>query len=485
MSNLSDKEIDRLSREAAEFYEPDPSSLSWSRLEQKLTVQMPERPPDGFRFGRINPYIWGPALVLFAGLSFFITKNIFYSQHSTPTNNSESRINSSVAKPGKQGNENILASAEKTGSSASADAKERKNNSLQNNSDKSAEASGPDSDKKLTPSGSDLVSGTEKNSGTHTRLSANHVQSAASNPAISSAIPSAAVFSSGNSRTGIGSNGASGINGNNKKTGQTSSLSSGIQAGGDMENKTNQFMTPLMVSAGAPVVHVTGNKSLLNRNSLTNTVIPVKSMHINRSLNFGLTFGTGYTDAGGITNDQLDNSIGLTVGYYLTGKLSINSGMLYLNKFYWAPGDKQNSAGGAYNTQSFATPAPVKYINGAANIWELPLTLRYDFAKNQKTKFFANAGLSSYFIMKQTSIYFYDNSYFALKTIDNSQVNYWFDVADVSLGLETEIGKGFSFQIEPYMKLPLKNMGIENVKLNTYGIQFSFRYTPVLSRSKK
>jgi len=36
MSNLSDKEIDRLSREAADSYEPDHSSLSWSRLEQKL-----------------------------------------------------------------------------------------------------------------------------------------------------------------------------------------------------------------------------------------------------------------------------------------------------------------------------------------------------------------------------------------------------------------------------------------------------------------
>ena len=67
MSNLSDKEIDRLSREAADSYELDDSSLSWSRLEQKLDRTMPERPPDGFRFGRMNPYIWGPAVILLAG----------------------------------------------------------------------------------------------------------------------------------------------------------------------------------------------------------------------------------------------------------------------------------------------------------------------------------------------------------------------------------------------------------------------------------
>jgi hypothetical protein len=86
MSNLSDKEIDRLSREAADSYEPDTSSLSWTRLEQKLKEQMPERPPDGFQFGRINPYLWGPAVVLLAGASFFFIKNNTYSKHSTRTN---------------------------------------------------------------------------------------------------------------------------------------------------------------------------------------------------------------------------------------------------------------------------------------------------------------------------------------------------------------------------------------------------------------
>ena len=71
MSNQSDKELDRLSREAADLYEPDDTSLSWNKLEQKLIREMPDQPPDGFRFGRMNPYVWGPAVVLLAGLSFF------------------------------------------------------------------------------------------------------------------------------------------------------------------------------------------------------------------------------------------------------------------------------------------------------------------------------------------------------------------------------------------------------------------------------
>jgi hypothetical protein len=121
-------------------------------------------------------------------------------------------------------------------------------------------------------------------------------------------------------------------------------------------------------------------------------------------------------------------------------------------------------------------------------MWELPFTLRYDFARKEKTRFFANAGLSSYFMMKQSYIYFVHTSQqrmAAWKTSNNQQVNYWFGVADISFGFETEVGKGVSFQAEPFVKLPLRNMGVENLRLNSYGFLLTFRYTPVLNRSRK
>jgi hypothetical protein len=233
---------------------------------------------------------------------------------------------------------------------------------------------------------------------------------------------------------------------------------------------------------------VKGNDSLLNKFSLSNSRKPEKSMHINRSLNFGLTFGPDYTDAGGITNNQFGNNIGLTIGYYVTSKLSVNTGVIYTNKFYWSEGKGYNQPQNAQlGVSTYAASPPVELVNGSCNMWEIPLTLRYDFAQNKKSKFFADAGLSSYFMMKQSYIYFFHSGIrpLAWKTTDNEQQNYWFDVANISVGLETEIGKGFSFQIEPFVKLPLKNMGSENLKLNSYGVLLSFRYSPVLSRTKK
>ena len=235
---------------------------------------------------------------------------------------------------------------------------------------------------------------------------------------------------------------------------------------------------------------VKGNDALLNKFSLSQSTIPEKSLRVNRSLNVGLTFGPDYTDAGGIANNQLGNNIGLTIGYYLTRKLSVNTGIIYSNKFYWSEGEAYNhpqpyQPGGNYNT--FAYAPPIELVNGSCNMWEIPLTLRYDFTQNKKTKFFANAGLSSYFMMKQSYIFFFHSGYraLALKTTDNQQLNYWFDVANISVGMETDIGKGFSFQVEPFLKLPFKKMGSEDLRLNSYGVLLSFRYAPVLSRTKK
>jgi hypothetical protein len=529
MSNLSDKEIDRLSREAADSYEPDSSSLSWSRLEQKLTEQIPERPPDGIRFGRINPYIWGPAVVLLAGVSFFFIKNIIYSQHSTRTSQPVNRILPSTSADDKQANGNTVhmdsVSSYRvnaaTGNTNAASPKQPNGTTGSAITDKkvitgnqpgsaahqtgletaSADASDKTADGNANnPSRRSIKVLANKNPGKRSNGSKAIVRVFASD--------AGSITSNGSASNGsIISDGSPANIGNNKVPANSNDLDVSREFGKingtsqpptisnentGIQRDRSQFSLPLIASSGTSLGKISGNDSLLNKLAKSNAPIPHKTVHVNRSLNFGLSFGPDYTDAGGVTNDQIGNNIGITVGYYLTNKLSVNTGIFYSNKFYWSPGHgepPQQVSGivspGYYRT--FAAAPQIEFVNGSANIYELPLTLRYDFAKNEKTKFFANAGLSSYFILKQTYINFFHSlgRPAANKFVDEEQVNYWFGVADLSFGFETEIGKGFSFQAEPFIRLPLKDMGTQNLKLNSYGFLLSFRYAPVLSRSKK
>jgi hypothetical protein len=473
MLNLSDKDIDRLSREAADSFEPDHSNLSWSRLEQKLTEQMPERPPDGFTFGRIKPYIWGPALAIIATMSFYLIKNNFYSQLSTRTIQpiNQAPAPSSSNKNGTKGN--VHESTQ--GGSANEKDSRVKNYTAETLIEGTPSGKGSIADNSHNTSASQFLLNTDAMSGKGVPRNKNRDADIRNGRSVAPgevSNPEQAGISGGNDLNG-----------------------SGLVTGGSATTATAGSRIPPslppLAYAGAQLGRVKGNDSLLSRQAPIKAAVSGKTVHINRSLNFGFAFGPDYTDAGGIPNNQFGNNIGITIGYYLTGKFSVNSGIFYSNKFYWTPGygpGRPMRMTGPPQISAYAAAAPTyEFVNGSANLYELPLTLRYDIGNSGKSKFFANAGFSSYFFINQSSIYFFHSGGrpSAWKKTDNSQQNYWFDIADISLGVETDMGKGFSFQAEPFLKLPLKPMGMENAKLSTYGFLLSFRYTPELTKSKK
>jgi hypothetical protein len=506
MSNLSDRDIDQLSREAADSYEPDHSSLSWSRLEQKLVEQIPERPPDGFRFSRINPFVWGAVVIIIAGLSVFTIKNFNYSRHSTRTNlqltdGVTTRLPDNTKLSGAHNHSDSLNSVHvvTTVNSKKPDVPIAVNGvtdktaasldkSVSVNPGSKVQRIGPSNYDALNKSGQILkrISGKK----TSESKSKNYVDVVDGSLIIGSASKSRnlkyAETRDDKTRTGHSNYTSTSTR---STTGSNSLFPDGKSS--QIENSVTiatKHDLPLVVSSYTLPETIKGNDSLMNLLAHTGMPITHKSLRVNRSLNFGLSFGPDYTDAGGITNNQLGNNIGLTFGYYLTNKISLNTGIFYSNKFFWAPGRNTiNSTSSNYRPWAAAAPPPIDYINGSTNIWEVPLTIRYDFAQGDRTKFFLNAGLSSYFVMKQTYINFFYSGQrlLAFKTYDDEQLNYWFKVADISFGFETELGKGFSFQAEPFFKLPLTNMGTNNLKLNSYGFLLSFRYSPVLSRSKK
>ena len=348
MSNLSDKELDRLSREAADSYEPDTSSMSWSRLEQKLTQQMPERPPDGFRFGRISPYVWGPAVILLAGASFFFIKNITYSKDSTPTSQSAKTTNPSSATDDKQTDEKTI-HIDSAGSATTLRDSGKENDGQLNQTD-------PDASAGLSSFKPDSSRGIQSES---------QYEKSISGSKTGGSIASGRSSSAGSMGHSVGGNAKASGTGAIVVAGSSSSLNSGAQHVNDSDTKSRSTLTgtenaeeaidplttqreknklslPSIAATGLGLGTVNGNDSLLNKPALSKKTIKSKSLRLNRSLNFGLSFGPDYTDGGGITNNQIGNNIGITVGYYLTNKLSVNTGIFYSNKFYWAHGHGYN-----------------------------------------------------------------------------------------------------------------------------------------------
>jgi hypothetical protein len=61
---------------------------------------------------------------------------------------------------------------------------------------------------------------------------------------------------------------------------------------------------------------------------------------------------------------------------------------------------------------------------------------------------------------------------------------YVFSILNVSLGMERTLGKHLSFQAEPYLKVPLKGLGMGSMRINSYGMYFTLKYKPAFGKKQ-
>ena len=482
MPNLTDKDIDRLSRAAAEFHEPDDAGLSWSKFEQQFRQQLPDKPPGRWSAGRLRPYAWGSVILAVTGLTYFLTKNDPHTSNSTLTNGKQPTVNTQRAASGQS-------KTSLTPVNGKYDPSMPKENSVVPH-DEAAAVVGTGSSMKKGKQPDALLRLTalngidqHKNAAAYLKKQRHFIHHRRAGELDLSA-------NARDQKRNINSNDWSSVvdplpsspdnQAATAKAVATQTTAANRQAGGreavfailpDRENN------PQSLHAILP------NDSLLNRFPPITHSSAARGKHldINRSMVIGFTAGPDYTNGGGITNDQLSDNIGITLGYYLTGRLSVNTGLIYTKKYYWTKGDGFRILGWP------GTYFPVEFVNGSCNMWEIPLTVRYDFPAGAKTNFFINGGVSSYLMKKEDYTVFYHNGnrIYGKEFESDQHHNYLFSVINISAGIERQLGKGFSFQAEPFVKMPTQGIGLGNIKMNSYGLLFSFRYAPSLKKNRR
>ena len=208
-----------------------------------------------------------------------------------------------------------------------------------------------------------------------------------------------------------------------------------------------------------------------------------RSLKTNRSLQIGLLIAPDISEVRYNYNNKVGNNFGIG-RYYLSNRLSLVSGFIVSKKNYTALGydfHLPDNCGIDQRNVSFAA--------SSARIYEIPLNLRYNIGSSGPTSFFISGGVSSYIMKKeQFKFFFHENNNGNrgwLNADYNSHEINWFSVMNISAGFETFITKNISIQAEPYFKVPFSGIGIGQVDLNSYGINFSVKYSPSLKHSRK
>ncbi len=173
------------------------------------------------------------------------------------------------------------------------------------------------------------------------------------------------------------------------------------------------------------------------------------------------------------SNSILVPKFGIGVGFRLYKKWHIQTGFYVSGKKYMAgPGDYKPATGSYWSN--------VEIIKADANclVYDIPLTVRFNFKPSGKIHSFVTAGLHSFIMKKETYDYAYLlNTYTYRKTYSYTGNKGFFGLLSFSAGIEKPLNDRFSILAEPFFTVPLKGVGEGNVKLFSTGIQGFIKYS--------
>jgi hypothetical protein len=184
------------------------------------------------------------------------------------------------------------------------------------------------------------------------------------------------------------------------------------------------------------------------------------------------------------------NAFGITTRYRLSKKLSLSTGLIKSTKKYWGAGNEFSPPKNFWLTNTNGI-VPEK-IKGNCSIIEIPLTLQYKLAEMKKSNLFVSAGVSSYFILNESYQFTFKSPNPGSKEgwSQGSSSGFPFSIITGSVGYEHNISSGIAIGIEPYIKIPIADIGWPDIKLFSVGASVTLRYNipkkkhpPLLLRS--
>ena len=170
------------------------------------------------------------------------------------------------------------------------------------------------------------------------------------------------------------------------------------------------------------------------------------------------------------------SAFGAMLHYHIKNKWSISAGVIKNNKKYTGSGEDYKPPKGywKYYTNGIVPTS----IDGACNILEFPVMVQYTLSHKGKNKWLAGAGASSYFMLSETYRYNFEEPNPGAKEGWNSRqrTRFLFNMVNFTIAYEHQVLPGLMIGIEPYVKVPLEEIGWSNLKLFSTGASVTLRY---------
>ncbi|MGR3810157.1 hypothetical protein [Jiulongibacter sp. NS-SX5] len=167
---------------------------------------------------------------------------------------------------------------------------------------------------------------------------------------------------------------------------------------------------------------------------------------------------------------KVGHNIGGLLELRLKDRWHLQTGVIKSLKFYSAQADQ-------YEWPQYwgsERPSDLTSVDARCNMLDIPLNVRYDLTKTRNT-WFVSAGLTNYIMLNEQYDYIYESEDPDRKWTSWEGKTGFYDAGDInfSFGLEKTFARSISLQVEPFVKVPIQNIGFGKVKLLTTGVFFS------------
>ena len=196
-------------------------------------------------------------------------------------------------------------------------------------------------------------------------------------------------------------------------------------------------------------------------------------------LSLAINFAPDLNGVEQLQSNKISYSIGAGLIYNISNKLSIEAGAAYGRKSYQTGFSSFRPA----SYRMFQVKANT--VSSGFDVMDIQLNLAYTLLKKGKSSFGVGAGISSYLMLDEQYSFTYSNIYArGLSSFHTGyQNNHFLGIANLNLSYKRNLSSNVKLAFNPYLKLPLTDLGYGNIRLRSAGV--SVGIITNLNKSKK
>lgn len=195
---------------------------------------------------------------------------------------------------------------------------------------------------------------------------------------------------------------------------------------------------------------------------------------IRSKVTIGLKASPDLSTVGGLSNFQSPGySLGLEIGYNVTENITLSTGIMRNTVRY-------SASGSGYDPPNYLTGGELPdQIEGVCTLLDIPLSAKYNVINFSQSRIFAKASLSSYIMLNEAYDFRFEQSYSERASYSYSGhtgTSHWMSNAGISVGFEMDLNARWSVRAEPQIKIPIRQVGLSNVRLYSLGSFISLNF---------